>query len=96
MLQAYSRTEQAVSALATALDVEATPGAVLRSAFDWYYVPLAADRQAYRERVLANVMETIVIDSSDSFPDWFWRVHAILVEGAKLSEGSVPPPPDPR
>lgn len=66
---------------------------VLWAAFDWYFVPKSSDRIAYAKRAVAYAF--VLYQETRAFPDWFWRVHALNIEGKTFNEGLMPPP-DPK
>jgi hypothetical protein len=83
----------AIIALAEHFRCADTADAVFRAAFAWYYVPLAPDRRAYAERVVAAALRAIEGPNPAPYPDWFWRVHELLIT-KENRVGSIPPPPD--
>lgn len=96
LASADAPTRSALIELADSFAVPADTRSVLAAAFAWYYVPLAPDRKAYAERVIAQVLATYDETNVESLPDWFWRVHALRVAGAAIGAESIAPPPDPR
>lgn len=92
-IEATTDVSLAITALAGQFGCADTPAAVLTAAFDWYYVPRSPDRIAYGERVVAATLAAVAGTQPAPYPEWFWRVHELLVTGENTI-GSVPPPPD--
>jgi len=88
--------DTALNEVAAAFAVTPDPHTVLDAAFTWYYMPLAADRRAYADRVVAHVLAGLDPSDSNTLPDWFWRVYDLTVRGVALGGTGIAPPPDPR
>lgn len=95
MLQTLTTTESALTKLAVLFDTSEDVESVLYACFDWYYAPRTTERENYRDRVIAGEIERLTHDTEADLPDWFWRVHEILVQGDEVGNihKSVPLPP---